>query len=138
MEVLLYQTNDDGEIDITNGVVKMSGGLETAVYLSLFGGNEDDSGSDKDSLSWWGNLTENDKSYKYRSETQHLLRSIPQTTNNLLRIQDAVERDLNWLINKKIASDIRISVSIPALNKIKLELNIDNKTFNFIENWRAK
>ena len=43
-DVLLFQTVDDGEINIENGVVEMSGGLETAAYLSLYGGNEDDDG----------------------------------------------------------------------------------------------
>ena len=43
-DVKLIQTNDDGDINIINGVTEMSGGLETTVYLALFGGNEDDNG----------------------------------------------------------------------------------------------
>ena len=41
-DVLLFQTNDEGDIESIDGVVTMSGGLETMFYLSIFGGNEDD------------------------------------------------------------------------------------------------
>ncbi|MBK2258741.1 phage GP46 family protein [Francisella philomiragia] len=137
-EILLFQSVDDGEIDIINGDIKQLGGLETATYLSLFGGNEDDSGRDKDPTAWWGNITETQKAYKQRSETQYLLRSLPQTSNNLLRIEDAAKRDLDWMLEEKVASNIGVIASIPALNKIKLVINVDNQTLNFIENWRAK
>ena len=43
-DVLLYHTPDGGEIEMVNGLVTMSGGLETMAYLCLFGGNEEDDG----------------------------------------------------------------------------------------------
>jgi len=55
-DVKLFQTTDDGDIYVVNGIVEMSGGLETSAYLSLFGGNEDDDGSDGSPFSWWANL----------------------------------------------------------------------------------
>jgi len=76
-DVYLFQTNDDGEICIENGIVSLTGGLDTAAYLSLFGGNEQDDGSQNTSLNYWGNILENDKAFQYRSQTQYLLRSIP-------------------------------------------------------------
>lgn len=139
-DVKLVQTNNDGDIDVVNGVVAMSGGLETAAYLSLFGGNEDDDGRDQNSHSWWGNngeATEN----QYHSKTQYLLDKLPATTGNLLRIQDAVATDLAWLTSAKIASSITITVSIPAVNSVNINIIIEadglESEFNFTENWKV-
>ena len=140
-DVFLYQTIDDGEIDVENGLIEMSGGLDTAAYLSLFGGNEDDSGSDNDPFNWWANLDEIDPANQYRSETQHLLAGIPATSGNLHRIEDAANRDLKWLLDKKIASLVAVTASIPALNRIKILVNIEaqgiESSFEFVENWKA-
>jgi hypothetical protein len=131
-DVLLFQTKDDGEINITDGLIEMSSGLETAAYLSLFGGNEDDDGSDENTHNWWGNLSETEPEAQYRSQTQHLLQSLPATTGNLLRIQDAAEKDLAWL-----SSSVSVVVTMPGLNKVKLTIQIDQVQLEFEENWRA-
>lgn len=141
-DVLLFQTDDDGEITITDGLVEMSGGLDTAAYLSLFGGNESDTGLDNDKLVWWANYNETNTDRQYRSETQHLLQSLPATTGNLRKIEDAVNRDLAWFITEKIASSIIVAVTIPGLNKIKIVIDIDaigeESHFEFVENWKVE
>ena len=140
-DVLLFQTLDDGEINIIDGIMEMSGGLETAAYLSLFGGNEDDDGLDENPFIWWGNLDEDDPVSQYRSETQNLLQAIPATSGNLIRIVDAVERDLAWFIEKNVATSVDVVVTIPALNRIKIEINIqavgEESTIEFVENWKV-
>ena len=140
-DVKLFQTIDDGEINVVNGVIDMSSGLDTAVYLSLWGGNEDCSGQVACPFTWWGNFDETDKAKKQVSETQYLLQSIPAITANLLRIEQAAGRDLNWLLENKIASSVVITVSIPALNRIKIIANIEARgiesSFEFVENWKA-
>lgn len=142
MDVRLYQTVDGGEIDISNGQLALSDGLETAVYLSLFGGNEDDSGGDDtERKQWWGNFEELDEDEKYRSETQYLLNGLPASSANLLRIEDAIARDLAWLSNG-LASSVDVAVSIPALNRIaiSIEIVIDDREFSYVftEAWRLK
>lgn len=140
-DVLLFQTNNDGEITVTDGVVQMSGGLETAAYLSLFGGNEDDDGLSDNGNTYWGNLDEIDPAMQYRSETQNLLQGIPATTGNLRRIEDAALRDLQWFVNKKIASSVSVVVTIPELNRIKITVEIEAQgeefSFEFVENWKV-
>ena len=136
-DVKLFQTNDDGEISVVNGIVEMSGGLETAAYLSLFGGNEDDAGLTDATKTWWANLDEIDPLFQFRSETQHLLESIVATTSNLLRIEDAASKDLAWFTELGVASKVTVIASMPGLNRIKLTVNIDQNEFEFIENWRA-
>lgn len=137
-DVKLFQTNDDGDIEVINGLVTMGGGLGTAAYLSLFGGNEDDDGSSGSAYSWWGNLVETDLESQYRSETQNLLYKLPATSGNLLSIQDAATRDLSWMKDTGLASNISVNASIPGLNMVKLTVSIDQDTLEFIENWRAR
>lgn len=133
-DALLFQTVDDGDLDITGGVVTMGGGLRSAVYISLFGGNEDDSGADKDPHNWWGNVGER---REIRSETQFLLQSLPATSSNLLRLEDAVKRDLKWLIEDGVATDIAARAMIPQYNSVKIIVNVDNLDFEFVDNWSA-
>lgn len=140
-DVLLFQTDNNGEINVESGIVEMSGTLETSAYLSLFGGNEDDSGRDGSPLNWWGNLDELDSAFTYRSETQNLLRALPATTGNLRRIEDAAKNDLKWFLDTKIASSVVVEVSIPGINRINIIVTIkalgEESSFEFVENWKA-
>ena len=141
-DVLLYQTLDDGEIDVVGGMVKTTETFDTMVYLSLFGGNSDDPGGDDESKSWWGNLDEPDPARQYRSETQNLLRSLPATASNLRRIEAAVTRDIGRdFITTGIASEFSAVASIPALNRVAISGNItadgERHEFAFVEVWEA-
>ena len=140
-DVRLFQTNDEGEIAIEGGLLEMSGGLETSAYLSLFGGNEDDDGRADNTANWWGNFDESETAREYHSETQNLVESIPATTGNLLRIEDAAKRDLAWFVETKAASSVTVAASIPGVNKVRLVINIvalgEESNFEFVENWKA-
>lgn len=141
-DVLLFNTPDHGDIEVIDGVVTMSGGLETAAYLALFGGNIDDNGTDSTkSKQWWGNLSETEPEKTYRSETQALLKSLPVISGNLRRIETTVVRDLEFFIKIGAASSVNCVATIPGLNKIKIAVTITiegvETTFEFIENWKA-
>jgi len=140
-DVLLVQTTDGGNITVTNGIMEMSPGLETMAYLCMFGGNEDDDGRAENPANWWGNISENETSKQYRSETQNLLQSLPATTGNLRKIEDAANRDLTVFTEQKIASSITVIATIPALNKISVLINIEARgeetSFEYVENWKA-
>lgn len=140
-DVKLFQTNNDGDISVVNGITEMSGGLETSVYLALFGGNEKDDGSNNNVFSWWGNKDEVLEN-QYHSKTQFLLKSLPITSSNLLLIEDAILLDLQYLIDLKIASTVNVEVSISKVNfvniKIIIEANGVETEFNFTENWKSE
>ncbi len=138
-DVRLVHTPDGGEIDIVNGRVRMDLTPATAAYLSLFGGNERDGRTDAtEHLQWWGNLLEEEPARHLRSETQHLLRSLPAITANLRRVEDAAGRDLGWM-SDELGADVSVRASIPALNRIQLdiEIEIDGTThrLRFTEDW---
>jgi phage gp46-like protein len=140
-DVKLFQTDDEGDITVRDGVVEMGGGLETAAYLSLFGGNEDDDGLADNPKTWWGNLDEIDPAKQYRSETQNLLRGIPATSGNLRRVEDAASRDLAWFVSERVASSVSVSASMPGINRIKITVDIEadgiESRFEFVENWKV-
>ena len=137
-DVILCQTPDDGEISVAAGSVAMSGGLETAAYLSLSGGNEDDDGSDGNPANWWGNIDETQAEREYHSETQNLLQGLPATANNLRKVEDAARRDLAWMVSVGAATEIEVAATIPAINRVKLTIDIDgDQTLEFVENWQA-
>ena len=140
-DVLLMPSNNDGDMCIEDGTTQMTGGLETALYLSMFGGNFEDEGLQDSTKEWWGNKLETEEVRKYRSETENLLKGIPPSSGNLKRIEDAIRRDTQWFISETIASSISILATIPELNKINIEIQIiaegEEYEFQFSENWKA-
>ncbi len=130
MELKLTHTPDGGEIEIINGQLVLSDGIDESVYLSLFGGAEEDSGlQNTESLQWWGNLLDEDPARKYRSETQFLLRSLPATTGNLQLVDDAIGRDLAWMIDSGVAQQITktLRMTSPKRIEITISLTIDGR-----------
>lgn len=141
-DVRLYQTDDGGEITIEGGRFMLDHSPETAAYLSLFGGNEEDAGTTAtESLQWWGNLLEQDRARHLRSETQYLLRSLPAVTANLRRIEDAAGRDLAWMTTA-LGAGITVAASMPAVRTVQLDIaiTIDATTteLRFVEPWGSE
>lgn len=124
MDVELFQGPNGGEITFTGGLVKMSDGLASACYLSMFGGNELDSGEEAtDSQSWWGNLGEPDEAKQYRSRTQYVLRALPAVSANLLKLEDAMQADLAWLTDE-IATGIEATANLTAPRRVHLSVTV--------------
>jgi phage gp46-like protein len=123
-DVLLRQTNDGGDITVDGGLMLMSDGLETAAFLSLFGGNEQDGGESDSTQQWWGNVIEPEPTRRYRSETQYLIRSLPAVPSNLRRIEQAAARDLDWMISTGIAKSIVVAARIPNLDRVTVNVII--------------
>lgn len=142
MDVRFFQTNDGGEIELQNGQLVMSDGLAEAAYLSLWGGNEGDSGLQADDRrQFWGNFGEVDPKRKYRSETQSLLLSLPATSSNLRRLEDAAKRDLAWF-TEEVADSVEVTARIPKVNWVELHVVIviggSRIGKVFATNWRAR
>ena len=136
-DVLLEQSDDGGEMTIESGLVALTDDFRSAVYLSLFGGNEDDDGLDS-SAQWWGNLDEADPAKRYRSRTEYALQSLSPNSANLLLLEDAVRTDLQWLLDEGAAKEVEAVASIPALNKVSLVVIINGDiTVTYLENWAA-
>ncbi|HET9954093.1 MAG TPA: hypothetical protein VFQ61_06300 [Polyangiaceae bacterium] len=126
MDVRLTFTLDGAEISVLGGDIVTDDGLETAVMLSLLGGNEQDSGLESDKRrQWWGNFIEADPARRYRSETLYLLNSLPLIPINAKRVAEAAKRDLSWLVERDIARTLATRGSIAGVDRLLLEIALD-------------
>lgn len=123
MDVRLINTADNGDIEVTYNndyfYIAMDAGLETAVYLSLFGGKD-----------WWGNIGEPPER-QATAKTEAFLATIPATSGNLRRLEETVLADLAWL-----DCSVEVSASIPKLNWVEIEIKIHGEeTIRYVEAW---
>ncbi len=121
-DVFIFDTADGG--DITQDLA-IRDGLESSVYLSLFGGNVKDDGRENNAFKWWGNIGENNPPRQYRSETAYLLATVPPTPSNLRRVEDAAGRDLAWCITEAVSKTVKVVASMPKLNFVKLVVALE-------------
>lgn len=136
-DLLFTATPDGGEIVMENGQFVLCDGKYAAVYLSLFGGNDDDSGLEGDDRKqWWGNMDETVPERRYRSETQHALKAAPLIPASLTGFEDAAKRDLAWM-EQGIADDVEAVATMPRVNKVDLDIEVtidgDRVPFDFNE-----
>ena len=121
-DILLYSTIDGGEINITNDFFEMTGGFDTAIYLTLFGGNENHDGTESTKkFQYWGNLLDqNNPDNQLVSRTQNIIRGLPATPANLLKLEEAVKLDMKWFLNNKIIDTLNVTTSIPSKNRVDI------------------
>ena len=136
-DVRLYQTPDGGEISVANGVAELEDGLQSAAYLSLFGGNEEDSGGDEgEEKEWWGNTLERDPARALRSRFQHAVQASPLLPTNLPTFEDAARADLEWMVGT-LADAVDATASLPAINTLTLSVGIvvegNRYPFDFVQ-----
>lgn len=124
MDLLLFQSDDDGDIEFIAGQPTMSDGLATSAYLSLFGGSERDSGlTDGEPYTWWANTEEPVAERRQRSQLQALLQQIPATPANLRRVEDAALADLAWM-GDALDATVAVEASMPALDTVSINVAI--------------
>lgn len=138
-DVRIYQTPDGGEIDWKNGEPITADGLESSVFLSCFGGNQEDSGlTDGEPNQWWANVEISDPAQRMRSQLQSVLRGMPAVPYNLNRAEDAAMADLAWM-TPELDAKVSVSASIPELDQLGLHVEIQIGTnkyqFDFTSRW---
>jgi phage gp46-like protein len=125
-DVLLEHTGDGGDVRIVGAVLAIDEGLSTAVYISLFGGNSADNGTDATApVQWWGNRIKSEPARKYRSEMQAIIASSALTSGSILRIEQAGARDLAWMVEAELAEAIAVQCSIPGVDKLAISIRIE-------------
>lgn len=116
-DAIIYNITGDGG-EVTPDILT-SGSLKSSVYLALFGGNRLDDGRDfsQNQATWWGNRLITEPERRYVSETQYILWSLPASSSNLLRVKDAIKRDLSFLGS--------VDVNLLMVSEEKLEIQIE-------------
>lgn len=125
-DILIYSTNDGGEIQLDeNDLFVNDNGFDSAIYLSLFGGNSEDNGTAAtEKNEYWGNdLDLNDPDRQLTSRLQYILTGYPATPSNLNKVKLAAKEDLQWMLNNEIIDELEITATIPRRNYLSLEIN---------------
>ncbi|AUR94091.1 hypothetical protein NVP1191O_32 [Vibrio phage 1.191.O._10N.286.52.B4] len=113
-DVLLFQTLNDSDMSITDGIVQMTQGLETAVYLSLFS-----------PVDTYLNEAAETNDEKLSSQTEEIIQNKPQSSKNYQLLVQAVNADLKWLVTNGNANSIDTSVSSDGLNRVIISITIE-------------
>lgn len=120
----LILEENGGNLILSGGDLLVGNGLTSAAILSLWGGNLDDDGlPGSDAVQYWGNRIGRNPQEWLRSETQKLLTSIPATSGNLLRVQDAVVRDLSWMI-PDLVSEMSVEIALTGVKRINITIDL--------------
>ena len=124
-DLLLYDTPDGGDIQIENDLFISDRSFDTAVYLSLFGGNKDDNGKVKNNKTWWGNtLAGINENEKIVSRFQAIIAGLPMTTKTIGEAESAAALDLQWVIDEGVAEKINVSGRAVGHNKFSIRVEI--------------
>jgi hypothetical protein len=123
-DVLTVSTLDGANINVENGIVEMTIGFDTAVYLSLLGGNQEDDGTEATkNKEWWGNkLEDNNPDRKLTSRFQNIIYGLPATPGNLRKLDDAGKQDLQWFIILNIADEIDFDLRLLEKNRLNISV----------------
>ena len=127
-DMALLNSLGGGDIKIINGDSIPDNGLETAVFITLFG-------SDLRNEGFYGDAYSTFEAEKLNGDFQKLL-SEPITSSNLLRLEDSAKKDLDWMIRDGLVSEIIVSIIVLGINKIKITIDFsEGSSFSFL--WQA-
>lgn len=120
-DVYLYQSENDGEININNGTIELVESPSAAAYISLFGGRID-------GKSWWGDAD-------MISLTQQFIDKYAPTSSNLVKLEEYVKTDLKWMTQSPYNWTVSASASMESLNRVNIAVTINGTVYQFSQEW---
>jgi phage gp46-like protein len=130
-DLLLQDTLDGGDIVIADGTFAADRAFDTAIYLSLFGGNKDDDGRVKNNRTWWGNtLPGLSESEKLVSRFQAILAGTPMSAKTIHEAEAAARLDLQWLLTEGLADSVAVDCRTGMGSRFALRVNIAARSKN--------
>ncbi len=143
-DLLIECTKDGGDIVIHDNFFQSTQSLETAIYLSLFGGNYGNNGTEATTNNvWWGDqLSTNEPNEYLVSKTQNIIWGESAHPTHIRKLELSIQDDLAWMVSSGIAKSTEVLVSIPTRNRINIEIRVvmpNNTSTTYIleENWKG-
>ncbi len=117
--------NKDNQADITvsNGLVATDTGIATAINISLFGANIDNT-------AWWGNELDDNVSNNLTNEFLQL-QGKTLISANLPIFEDSIKKNLAWITADSIASGYTVECSITDINTLQINIVIKDLDFKY-------
>jgi len=120
MDILLIETGSGGDAVLRGNDLVTVEGLENQPYLAMFG----------DDGSWWGNIFLQDKpDAQLLSLTEAALNKYALTSGGRLKIEEAINLDLEFLKDAIPGTEIHIQTQIAGANRLDIRIDIDGQTF---------
>jgi hypothetical protein len=124
----------DGVFELTDDL-DTTGGLETALVLTIAGGNSQDGGRPVDAdAQWWGNRLEVDATRHVRSRFDTATTGAPVTTSYVRRATPEVSADLTQLVEAGELTEFTTTFVIPEVNRVQLTITTDTLIFTQVFN----
>lgn len=127
-DITLYETGSGGDFFIENNDLSLSNTLVNNIYISLFGGNVEDSTTGFEiegqlREDWWANslIFSEQKQRQFNSETERILRNAVLNSSGRIEVIRAVENDLKHL---KSFAKILVDTTVLSSNKIAIFVKI--------------
>lgn len=122
IDIMVYETGSGGDVLIRNNDIVMSFGEENVPYLSHFGGRE-----------WWGDDLLVFGNQRHLATTEKVINTVPLTSNGRVKIEEAMNKDLDYLAEEIPGTKSKVSVAINNSNKISADVEVNGQTF--FMNW---
>ena len=110
-DIYLQPRNDGGEITVTSGKPEMTGGLDNAVYLSLF------------TAGYWGNAI-SEQAERYGSIIPGIMAEGMLSNQTRLDVIEAAQSSLQWMIDEGIAERVEARAEIANRSTLYLAVTI--------------
>lgn len=128
VDLKIYETGNGGDLELNNNDLTLVTGLESMLYLAMFGGNVEGD--------WWGNelLMPNQPDIHLKSETEKVLMSVALNSAGRIKIEQAVKNDLAFIQKAFPGTKLVVSVTIVSDDIVSIVINVDGKDFNYLWN----
>lgn len=124
MDIALHLNKDNqADITVSNGLVATDTGIATAINISLFGANIDNT-------AWWGNELDDNVSNNLTNEFLQL-QGKTLISANLPVFEDAIKKNLAWITADSIASGYTVECSITDINTLQINIVIEDLDFKY-------
>ncbi|MGL4982540.1 MAG: hypothetical protein ACRC4W_06795 [Treponemataceae bacterium] len=117
-DLTLFIKDDSFDLLEENGLFIPDINLETAIALSLFGGN------DSFDQFWANSIVGINIKEKHNSAFNKIVKGMPLSLQNILLAEQQAKKDLSWLISENLATEITINMAQVESKKCKLDINI--------------
>lgn len=131
-DISLFESGSGGDFAVVNNDLLMGESLFQQVYLSLFGGNVEESTKqfyleNEERFDYWGNsLLWNDiKTKQFNSETERTIKNVVLNSAGRVSILQAIEKDIEYL---KPVANLSAEVEILDRSQIRIIITLTDKT----------
>lgn len=145
LDLTIYETGNGGDLALSGNDLLNTSSLFNMPYLAMFGGNAGyptptRRPESEQAFDWWGNslLVPDEKAAQFNSLTEAMLMSVALNSAGRIRLQQTVEKDLEFM---SAFAEVSVQVSIVTVDHVRIAVQVrepDNQqALEFVYVWDA-